>query len=127
MDDMNDFVWKAEDVYMLVAFGICWSVRSILVKLNRQPIDQTESVPPVFFRAIYKIGFCFFGIALVVSLTSEWHAIRDIHVTPWVSAFLKVGLLAGTIDWFQSQSFQEGYRQAWVHARQRLLKSADPE
>ncbi len=127
MDDVNDLPIKVEDLYLIVAFGICWAVRSILVKFNKIQKDDTFGLPPVFFREVYNIGFSLFGVAGLILISSEFHPISPLYVSPWVSAFLKVGLLAGTISFFQTEAFREGYQQAWVHARQRLLSSNESE
>jgi hypothetical protein len=123
MDDVNDLPIKVEDLYLIVAFGICWAVRSILVNFNKVQKDDTFGVPPVFFRELYNIGFSLFGVTGLILISSEFHSITPVHVSPWVSAFLKIGLFAGIISFFQTEAFREGYQQAWVHARQRLLGS----
>lgn len=127
MDDVNDLPINLEDLYLIAAFGVCWAVRSVLVKFNKVQKDDTFGVPSVFFREVYNIGFSLFGVTGLILISSEFHPISPLYVSPWVSAFLKVGLFAGIISFFQTEAFREGYQQAWSQARQRLLNSNESE
>lgn len=127
MDDVNDLPINVEDLYLVAAFGVCWVVRSILVKFNKVQRDDTFGALPVFFREVYNIGFSFFGVTGLILISSGFHPINPVYVSPWVSAFLKVGLFAGIISFFQTEAFREGYQQAWSQARQRLPGSSGTE
>lgn len=127
MYEPTDFVFKLDDIYFVIAFVICWAIRSILVKFDKSPKDDTKAAPPTFFRAIYNIGFSLFGFAMVIVISSEFHALKAIYVTPWLVGFLKVGLFAAICGHLQAQAFNEGYRQASVHARERRLRPSDQE